>query len=223
MRRVDRLRVFLFDLDGTVADTHGLILKCYDHAMRTHTGQAGLREIWETQIGLPLDEILKATYAHYRLPDPSAVEIEAVKQTYRSHMREQDRNIQAFPAIPETLTTLKGRGLRLGIVTTKHQAMALRHLKLLGLRHLFEAEAVICGDMCEQYKPAPDPFIKAMEALNAMPDETAMVGDSRHDILGAKGVRILAIAGCWGTDHRADLLAAQPDIIAETPTDLLKL
>lgn len=223
MQTRNALRVYLFDLDGTVADTHGLIMQCYDHAAQTHLGQAGRREIWELNIGLPLDEILRATYTHYKLPEPTQAQIDAMKQTYRAHMRDNDNTIRPFAGIPETLTELKQRGLRLGIVTTKHQAMALRHLELLELRPLFEANAIICGDMCARYKPAPDPFLRALDELNATPEETAMIGDSQHDIAGAKSVGILAVAACWGTDHRADLLAAQPDVIIERPPDLLSL
>ena len=217
------MRVLLFDLDGTVADTHGLILKCYDHAIRRHIGQPGKREIWEARIGLPLDDILSATYAHYGQELPSGAELDAVKQTYRSHMRESDADIRAFAEIPETLAALKDSGYRLGIVTTKHRAMAMRHLEKLALLNLFEEGAVICGDMCAACKPSPEPFRKALEALRAEPEQAAMIGDSRQDILGAKAAGILAVAACWGTDNRADLFAAGPDRVAETPRDLLKL
>ncbi len=216
-------RILLFDLDGTVADTHGLILKCYDHAIRYHISQPGKREIWESRIGLPLDDILNATYAHYGRELPGEVELNAVKQTYRTHMRESDADIRAFAGIPETLTALAEKGYQLGIVTTKHQAMAMRHLEKLALLNLFEEGAIVCGDMCAVCKPAPDPFWKVLEALRAEPEHAAMIGDSRQDILGAKAAGIYSVAACWGTDNRADLLAAAPDRVAETPYDLMAL
>ena len=220
MKARDLLDVVLFDLDGTVADTHGLILQCFDYAMKQHTGLAGKREIWKARIGLPLDDILCATYAHYGLASPTEAQLDAVKQTYRAHMRENDESIRAFDGVPEILATLKAGGSRLGIVTTKHRAMAVRHLERIGLLNLFESEAVICGDMCAAYKPSPEPFRAALRALGAGPESAAMVGDSEHDILGAKAAGLLAVAACWGTDNRGTLLAAGPDFIAEEPNEL---
>ena len=222
MTETDRLRVLLFDLDGTIADTHGLILKCYDHAVQIHIGRPGIREVWLARIGLPLDDILNATYVHYGMALPTTEEMAAVKQTYRDHMRESDGDIQAFAGMPETLAELKSRGYRLGVITTKHRAMAVRHLERLDLLNVFEQGAVVCGDMCAACKPAPEPFWLALELLKVAPDQAAMIGDSRQDILGAKAAGVLAVAACWGTDNRATLLAASPDRVAETPSDLLE-
>lgn len=223
MERSATPSIFLFDLDGTLIDTHGLILQCYDHAMRSHIGQPGLRTIWEARIGLPLDEILSATYAHYGAAAPTVAEMDAVKQTYRAHMRENDDHVRPFMGIPEMLADLANLGYRLGVVTTKHQAMALRHLERTGLLARFDRGAVIAGDMCTACKPAPEPFLAALRAMDGNAGEAAMVGDSRQDILGAKAAGVMAVGALWGSDNRADLLASEPDLVAEKPDDLLTM
>lgn len=212
------LEALLIDLDGTIADTHGLIFACYCHAVRTHLGKEGSRDIWEQSVGLPLDLLLGRTYAHYgEYLSPET--LEAAKQSYRSHMRERDEDVRAFPGVLETLEALKSEGVRLAVVTTKHQAMTIRHLGVIRAAHLFGA--VITGDMCARCKPDPEPFAKALEALEVAPDAAAAVGDSAHDIAGGRAAGTRTIAACWGTDNRPQLMAACPDIVCETPESLL--
>ena len=214
------LKAMLFDLDGTVADTHWLILKCYDHAMRTSLGVEGKREIWASRVGAPLDDILLATCDHYGLPRSSNEELEKIKVLYRAHMRENDANLKPFPGIIQTLVGLKSKGVRLAIVTTKHEQMAKRHMATTGLTDFFEV--VVAGDNVANCKPHPEPFELALSQLGVAPEDAAMVGDSRLDILGAKNAGLYSVAACWGTDHREDLLAAEPDFVAETPREILE-
>ena len=213
------LKAMLFDLDGTVADTHWLILKCYDFAMQTHLGVEGRRSIWEAQVGAPLDGILLATCDHYGLPRSSDEELEKIKITYRTHMRENDAELKPFPGIIQTLVGLNELGVRIAIVTTKHELMAKRHLEITGLTDFFEV--VVCGDNVANCKPHPEPFELALTKLGIRPEEAAMVGDSQFDILGARNAGIFSIAALWGTDSREDLLAAAPDFVAERPGEIL--
>ncbi|MCU1325515.1 MAG: pyrophosphatase [Bryobacterales bacterium] len=214
------LEAMLFDLDGTVADTHGLIRECYDYAIRTHLGQPAPMEVWQERVGLPLDTVLLAACAHYDAPCPPET-LGALKATYRAHMRTQRDHVAAFPGVHATLAELRKRGIRLAIVTTKYREMALHHLDTAGLAEFFET--VVAGDDCAHMKPHPEPFQKALAALNIRPYHAAMVGDSQYDILGAHNAGVYAVAACWGTDSRDDLLAALPDTIAEKPEELLGL
>ena len=49
----------LFDLDGTLADTTELILRCYRHTMHVHLGHAPPDRRWTAGMGTPLREQLK--------------------------------------------------------------------------------------------------------------------------------------------------------------------
>ena len=214
------MKALLLDLDGTVADSHGLIRKCYHFAIQKHLGKPGTRALWEQCIGLPLDAVLRFAFDHYGEPLPTE-RLEVVKQDYRTHMEEHCDEISVFPGIPETLEALRGRGIRLAIVTTKHLGMATSHLKTLHLTHFFEA--VITGDMCAHYKPHPDPFLKALAALNLPPDVAVGIGDSVHDIHSARGAGLHTAAALWGTDDRDALLSASPNSLLHQPGDLLGL
>jgi pyrophosphatase PpaX len=210
-----KIRALLLDLDGTVADTHELIYQCFSETFRRHVGRECSRRVWEESVGLPLEEMFAAALQHLGGSAPSPA---LFARHYRERLVEIDGTVRAFPEMPEILAALRQSGIRLALVTSKHQPAVSRHLERLELGHLFEA--VITGDQCVRSKPDPEPFARALAVLGIQADETAAVGDSQYDVLGARAAGVLAVAACWGTTHRAALLSAQPDRVLEQPRDL---
>jgi pyrophosphatase PpaX len=210
-----KTRALLLDLDGTVADTHELIYQCFSETFRRHVGRECGRRLWEECVGLPLEEMFAAALQHLGEP---ALSPGLLASSYREHLAGIDSAVCAFPEIPEILTALRKDGMRLALVTSKHQPAVSRHLERLELEHLFDA--LITGDQCFRSKPDPEPFARALEILGVPPGETAAVGGSAYDVLGARAAGVLAVAACWGTTHRAALLSAAPDLVLEHPRDL---
>lgn len=212
------MKAILFDLDGTLADTHGLIMQCYEYTIETHLGRPMRREIWERLVGLPLDDTLTAVCAFYDV-ELTPTLLNDLRQTYRAHMRANCDDVRAFPGIVEMLNALRERGLRMAIVTTKFRHMAVRHLETAGLADYFEF--IVPGDEVTHPKPDAEPFLRALELLGLPPEHVAHVGDSSHDITGAKAAGIYAIAALWGTDNKDALLSANPDLIINAPLELV--
>jgi pyrophosphatase PpaX len=210
----------LLDLDGTVVDTHELIFRCYDRTMRDHCGCRGSRKIIEQCAGLHLRDIFSATLEHFGVPSSSQILGEAIA-IYRDHLRANEALVSTFPGMKETLCELVRRGWRLAIVTTKPSDAAHRHLHSQDLASLFEV--VIAGDQCTNLKPHPEPFLKALEAIGAGPDDAVGVGDSEHDVVGARAAGLMTVGACWGTISRDTLQATNPDVLAELPRELLDL
>jgi pyrophosphatase PpaX len=215
-----KLKALLLDLDGTVLDTHELIFHCYDHTVRTYCRRDGDRRIWERCVGLPLRDVFVATFADYRHA-VTEDDLARVLQTYRDNLRANEAAVKPFPGMIETLEALRRAGVRLALVTTKHRVSAERHLESQRLAHLFEV--VVTGDQCVHCKPHPEPFVKALAGLGLGPAQAAGVGDSEHDVRGARAAGLLAVAACWGALNRPVLLAAGPDRVAESPAGLLGL
>lgn len=215
------LRVLLLDLDGTVADSHHLIYRSLDHAFQMHLGFAYPVSLWERSVGEPLHRLFAAGCAAQSLPPPAEPQMQRLIESYRSHLMAIDQSVQPFPGIPETLETLRCRGVRLGIVTTKHSAAAHRSLRYMGLTALFET--VVASDQCVRLKPHPEPFHRALQALETPAEAAAGVGDSPHDIEAARAARMRSVAAMWSVKHRDPLLQRQPDALLELPAHLLHL
>jgi pyrophosphatase PpaX len=212
------IQALLLDLDGTVADTHELIYHCFSETFRHHVGRECCRRAWEECVGLPLEEMFEVALRARGATAPAPA---LLAKEYRERLAEIDSAVIAFPQLPETLEALRQQGIRLALVTSKHEPAASRHLRQLGLETLFDV--VITGDQCERCKPDPEPFSRALAALGVPAASTAGVGDSAPDLIGARAAGVLAVAACWGTVHRAALLAARPDRVLEAPADLLDL
>ena len=72
----------------------------------------------------------------------------------------------------------------------------LTALARLGILSRFDA--IVCGDMVENRKPAPDPYLRAMELLGVRPSACVAVEDSPTGIASAKaaGCYVIAYTGC---------------------------
>src|SRR5688572_69238 len=90
----------LFDLDGTLIDSIGLLLACVHHAFEGRT-PAPTDEEWIETLGTPLRAQLSAYI-------DSDEEIEAVTSRYRTFQREHhDLLTTDYPGVRETLAELE--------------------------------------------------------------------------------------------------------------------
>jgi putative hydrolase of the HAD superfamily len=87
----------------------------------------------------------------------------------------------------DTLTALRERGLRLGIVTNGETEFQLKNIHALGLPEL--VDTILISEQERIKKPEPDIFLRAAERLGTTPSRCLFVGDHPvNDIDGAKRV-----------------------------------
>ncbi len=206
----------LFDLDGTLADTVGLILTCYRHTMRTHLGEAPPDEEWIRGMGTPL-RVQLAKFA--RSPE----EVHAMVDTYVTLQRRiHDEMVHAYPDVPELLAALEALGVPMALVTSRRIEMTRRTLAHCGFARHFQV--IVTPDEVTHPKPHPEPVLVALERLGSPPAErTLFVGDSPHDLEAGRAAGVRTVAALWGPFPREIVLAASPDYALERPLELLKL
>jgi pyrophosphatase PpaX len=85
------------------------------------------------------------------------------------------------------------RGFRMGIVTFVRKPRIRRRLEVWKLKEYFPA--VITPDDVVEFKPSPQPFLKAMDKLQVLPEECFVVGDEPVDMIGGKkaGARTIGL------------------------------
>ncbi|PSL42756.1 pyrophosphatase PpaX [Salsuginibacillus halophilus] len=207
------INTILFDLDGTLINTNELIISSFDHTLHTfgYTGYA--REDIIPFIGPPLDETFKSI---------SPERAEEMVEAYRKHnVLHHDDLIEEYEGVRETIEALAEQGFKLAIVTTKRVTTAHMGLRAAGLDRYFST--VITYNDVDQVKPNPEPLHKAMEELEAMPEQTLMVGDSHHDVLGGKNAGVKTAGVAWSIKGRDALQAYEPDVMLEKMPDLLEV
>lgn len=125
-----------------------------------------------------------------------------------------------FPAVVEVLETLAALGLSLGIATNDSRAGALAHAGAAGIDGHF---GFIAGyDSGFGQKPGSGMVTGFARHCSARAHEIAMVGDSLHDMMAARGAGAVAVAVCTGpatarelapcADHVLDSLDALPSL-----------
>jgi pyrophosphatase PpaX len=207
-----RFETVLFDLDGTVVDSGGIILASMRHATREVLGRDYSDAELMQAVGGPGLEAQMYALA----PD----QVEELVDVYRAHNEPLHDELEACVGMGDVLTRLHDEGRRLGVVTAKRRSTVELAFAQVPLGHLFEA--IVGGDETERHKPDPEPLLLGAERLGADPSRTAYVGDSPFDVRAAKAAGMFAVAVTWGRIHdREKLEAEEPDAIVDAAEELL--
>ncbi|HEY9258583.1 HAD family hydrolase [Chitinophaga sp.] len=203
----------LFDLDGTLTDPKTGITKSVQYAL----AKAGIIENDLSRlipfIGPPLQQ---SFMEYYSFTEAQAWEAVAAYREYFkvTGIYENER----YEGIPELLTTLLAQGRRLFVATSKPQIFAdvvIRHFNLLPY---FTA---VYGSELDGTRADKGELIKyLLTKENLAAEHTIMVGDRKHDIIGAKKNDIACIGVGYGYGSTEELNAAAPDYIFNTVADL---
>lgn len=204
----------LFDLDGTLIDSIGLLLASVKHAFDGRT-LAPTDEEWIAGIGIPLASQLKPYAA-------SAEDVEHLVSRYRTFQNEaHDRMTRVYAGVSETLEQLQAGGHPMGIVTSKGNKMMSKSLKYTNIERFMQS--MIGCDSCAIHKPDPFPVRMALAELGYEAAEAVFIGDSPHDILAGNAAGVTTIAALWGPFTRTTLELHNPMHFLEDIRGLLPL
>lgn len=226
-KNTDR-RVILFDFDGTLVNTTPLILHSFratwEHSFGFTLADAAYINTFGTLLHTALQQLTQQCLDAGRIAPILDLHAKAdeLLSTYRAiNLAHHDELCEPFAGVSETITELKARGFRLGIVSSKMRFGVERGLRLFGLEEFFDV--IIAADDVTRHKPHPEPLWRALERFEAPPYTALYVGDSIHDIAAGHAANIATAAAAWGPFPRTELEALQPNYVLDAPADLLKL
>ncbi|MCL6450580.1 MAG: HAD-IA family hydrolase [Acetobacteraceae bacterium] len=211
-----RVRVMLFDLDGTLLDTRRLHLQTLRHVLRRHGRRPATPREVARLYGLPLEEIL----AHFLPPEPGAEMRAAVAEFVEFYLAHRRGRVRPYPGTAGALRALVGAGVRPGVVTSKRRGPALGDLEESGPAEW--VRVVVAREDSARHKPDPLPLLLAMEQLSGLPGETLMVGDSWADLQAGRAAGVATALALWGAQDRRRVLALGPDFTLRFPRNLLR-
>lgn len=199
----------LFDLDGTLTDSIGLIVHCYQRTVRKFLGIEMTREEVVPVIGRSLLELFQ---------ELSPERWEEMVAFYRAdYAALADEWVTLYPGIAELFAELAKRKVRLGVVTSKGLDSAGPVLKRFGLdAHL---EILVTFEDTSTHKPGPEPLLFAAGKLGVSPETCWYVGDATHDLHAARAAGMRGIGVLWGPTNRETLAPLAGDLL-ETPAEL---
>ena len=209
------LQAVLFDGDGTLIDTEGIILTSMRYTVNELHGMEASDEELMAGVGTPLP----AQMLHFAGGDEALAE--QLVDEYRAHNdRIHDEAIGAFVDTREALELLRDAGHRMGVVTSKRHEMAARGLELSGIDEFFEV--LVAPDDWPEHKPAPGPIRYACELMGVDPQASMYVGDSPYDIQAGNAAGCATVAALWGMFPKAVLAAEHPTMMRSSLLELAR-
>lgn len=196
------MTLIMFDMDGTLIDTQGLIS---EHMASTFR-DAGLPppDLAQSRrvIGLSLPLALGRLA---RSDDPDLIQrlVDSYKSHYRGSLVTDASREALFPGALAALERLRQRpDTQLGIATGKGLSGVERILALHGLSAFF---ATLQTPDHNPSKPHPGILLSAMAATGEAASQTVMIGDTTFDLEMGRAAKVRTIGVTWGYHEPAEL------------------
>ena len=206
----------LFDLDGTLTDPREGIVGSLRYALAELGVPMPSDDELSRFIGPPLHDSLRRFLGSERASSlPRALEL--YRERFASTGMFENR---VYPGIPEALARLRSAGFALWVVTSKPSVFAapiLEHFELT--RHF---EGVHGAELSGERSDKGDLIAHVLRTEHLLAEQTTMIGDRKHDIVGARRNGVRALGVLWGYGSRDELAAAGADGLCETVGDLVR-
>ncbi len=209
-------KYILFDLDGTVADSAEGVINSVYYAL-THMGinVPDKREL-KKFIGPPLSASFKEFYGFDDKQTEQAITL------YREYYAPKGINEAAiYSGIKQLLCKLKDHNKKVILATSKPEIYAVKIIENFGVSDYFD---MIAGSTLGKERNSKADVIRFALDSSGVTDlsEVIMIGDRKHDILGAKETGIKAAYILYGYGSRQEAEEYGADYIIDTVEDLEK-
>ena len=184
-----RYKAVIYDIDGTLLNTLDQNMYPLMQIIREELGQE-----WSFE---ELARRFAAQPGTKTIADLGIRDVETVYARWVRYVNEYPKGAQAFDGIPQLLDTLRRRGIRQAVVSSKRARQYAIDMGRPGFDRLMEA-AVLCEDT-ERHKPDPEPLFECLRRLGLEPEEAVYVGDARSDLEAARNAGMDFAYAAWGS------------------------
>lgn len=208
---------FLFDLDGTLTDPFEGITRSIKHALGKMGAAVPDEEDLRWCIGPPLwDSFAVLLGTDDRQEQDRAVGYYRERYTVSGLFENT-----LIEGIPDLLQDLVRAGHQLHVCTSKPHAYAGTIVEHFGLRPFF---GTVYGSELDGTRSAKAELIAhILETEQTSAAETVMIGDRKHDLIGANANGVRGVGVLWGYGSLEELSAENPVLVAATPRDIASL
>jgi HAD superfamily hydrolase (TIGR01509 family) len=199
----------LFDLDGTLIYSKGVIGKCINETL-VHFGYEPFEgKQLHDLIGVPLGEALSLKTSEIK---------PLIDHFRRIYLDNYLTGTRVYDGMEGVLANLREGEKKIGIVTLKHTPVARKVLNALNL--IDYIDYVEGDDDVSELKPSPDHVLRLCRGLNVEPENSVVIGDTVMDIVAGKSANCRTIGVLWGAMSMDDLSDAGAEFLARSPSEL---
>lgn len=206
----------LFDLDGTLTDPKIGITKSVQYALAKFDIIENNLDKLEPFIGPPLAQSFREVYSF------SEQDAELGVGYYREYFAETGiYENERYEGIIELLEELRQQGNMLYVATSKPTVFAIKILDYFQLTPYFD---LVCGSNLDGSMTAKGDIIQyIINEKSLHKDSIVMVGDRKHDIIGAQANGIDSIGVGYGYGTKKELMDSQPTYYVKSVKELFEL
>ena len=207
-------KAVLFDLDGTLTDTLRDIADAMNHALSLHGLPEFAVEEYKYLVGNGAKKL-----AERAVRDRLDLQM-AVLRDYQAYYETHNLvTTQPYEGIPELLSALADRGLKLCVLSNKPHADTCHVVS-----HFFPQIpfAVVRGQMeGVPVKPDPTGALAVAREIQAAPESFLYLGDTSVDMTCARNAGMHSVGVTWGFRTAEELRSAGAELLISHPPELL--
>ena len=176
---MDRTHAFLFDLDGTLVKTDNIYFQVWFDILSKYNITL-TEEIFKKYIQGNNDK-----YVATSLIQGIQVDLQELSTTKDAFFLQYIEKIKIIDGVQEIMKIIKKQGHKCCIVTNCNRTVANEIVKYIELENY--VDFIISNTDCENSKPHPEPYLKAMNKYNNIDNSKCVIfEDSKTGILSAK-------------------------------------
>lgn len=212
------MKVCIFDLDGTLGDTLDSLVYSVGKTLEEMRLPAITQEQCRSFVGNGARNLMER--ALEAAGDEGHSRIEEGMEVYGRIFDENcTYHLQPYEGIPELLSALKDRGIKLAVLSNKPHRQTVKVVHAMCGETMFD---YIQGQKDEiPRKPDPAGIYYALDKLGVTAEECLYIGDSEVDIATGKNAGTKTIGVSWGFRAKEELKAAGAEYIIDKAEELL--
>jgi HAD superfamily hydrolase (TIGR01509 family) len=209
-----KIKLIIFDLDGTLADAYLAITRSFNYVMRRFGYPPQDKMTIRRAVGWGDKNLLR--------PFIKNKDLRIMVSVYRRHHRTSlIRYSRLLPKAKAVLTHLKKRGYKLAVGSNRPTKFSWILIRRLGLGKYFDY--VLCADRLKHGKPHPEILNKIMQRFSLGPKEVLYIGDMVIDVQAGRRAGVRTIMLTTGSSSRRELEKERSYRIISSIGDLLKV
>lgn len=187
---MEKIRLILFDLDGTLVDSSRDITNALNYALKPYGFKTMTVEETVKLVGEGIARLIEKVIGTEKIGIKDNV-LKRFLEYYSDHLTEYTK---PYPGVTETLDRLSAYGK--AVISNKREELSRRLLEELGLASCFNH--ILGSDSTPEKKPSPLPVLTVLKREGLTPDQALMVGDSNLDIEAGRKAGVITVGAGYG-------------------------
>lgn len=203
-------KIFIFDFDGTIADTHEYIVRISNQL----ADEFNYKKMSASDAKRLKEKSSQEIIRHLRVP---VMKIPSIIAKAKKELHKNISTVKPFDGLVEILKQLKSTGIEIGILSSNSAENIKKFLK----NHNIDMFDFIHTTSKVWSKNTS--IHKLMKKYNFSINQMLYIGDEIRDVVAAKKIGVCVAAVTWGYNSGEALRNLHPDFLIHKPEELLGL